>query len=184
MGVDVTATPKVKPHNKTSPALSMDKLAPGIKGKKVAILAGDGVDSKQVSKLKSVLLEQGGLFEVIAKFPGTIKGSDGKEIAVDRVAANAPSVVFDAVFIPSGSAAAVAELGMAVHFVTEAFVHGKAIAAAGDGEIVLKKAQIISDSASKQPGVVSGTDINAVVDGFTKAMLKRHYDRAIEAMPV
>jgi catalase len=185
IGVAITASPKIKPHKKTSPALSMDKLAPSIKGRKVAILTGDGVDAKQISQLKAVLSEQGALWEVIAKMPGKIKSAEGKEIAVDRVAVNAPSVVFDAVFIPGGSAQAVADLGIAVHFVTEAYVHGKAIAAVGDGVQVLVKAQIPAhENSTSTPGVVSGKVAAKVIAEFTEAMRKRHYDRAVDAMPV
>jgi catalase len=181
IGVKITSSPKVKPHKRTSPALSMDKLAPGIKGRKVAILAGDGVDAKQVSKLKATLISQGAMAEVIAKFPGTIKASDGKMIAVDRVAANAPSVIYDAVFIPGGSAAAVAQLGVAVHFVTEAYVHGKAIGAGSDGIEVLKKAQI--PVGGKALGVATGDNVSELVEEFTTAMLKRHYARDVAHMP-
>jgi catalase len=182
IGVKITSSPKVKPHNRVSPALSMDKPAPGIRGRKVAILAGDGVDARQVSKLKAALASQGAMAEVIAKFPGTIKASDGKMIAVDRVAANAPSVVYDAVFVPGGSAAAVAQLGLAIHFITEAYVHGKAIGAGSDGVDVLKKAQIPVDG--KAMGVVLGDNASVLAEEFTAAMLKRHYGRDVEQIPV
>jgi catalase len=185
IGVEITAKPKVKSHKRTSPALSMDKLAPTIKGRKVAILAGDGVDGKQVTKLKAALTGQGATCEVIARMPGKITATDGKEIAVDRVAANAPSVVFDAVFVPGGSAAGVAEVGIAVHFVTEAYVHGKAIGAGGDGIEVLAKAQIpIGEGSEPAPGVVGGTDMPTVIQEFIEAMRKRHYDREVDSLPV
>lgn len=162
----------------------MDKLAPNLKGRKVAVLAGDGVDAKQVSKLKAALLAEGAMMEIIAKLPGTITGSDGKAIVVDRVAANAPSVIYDAVFVPGGSAEAVAKLGVAVHFVTEAYVHGKAIGAAGNGVKVLRKAQIAGENeGSSTLGVVTGDSTTTVVDEFMKAMLKRHYDRDVDSIP-
>jgi catalase len=181
IGVEITAKAKVKPHHHKSAALSMDKPAPSIKGRKVAILAGDGVNAAEVTELKTALTKQGAMAEVIAKLPGTIRASDGKLVAVDRVAANAPSVIYDAVFVPSGSGAAVAELGKAVGFITEAYVHGKAIAAAGNGEQALKKAQIPLDDSSADMGVIIGEDL---IDGFTQAMLKRHYGREVESMPV
>ena len=183
VGVDITAKPRAKPHDKTSPALSMDKPAPGIKGKKVAILAGDGVDAAQVSELKATLMARGALAEVIAKYAGSIKGSDGSAIPVDRVAVNAPSVIYDAVFIPSGSAPAVGKLGMAVHFVAEAYMHGKAIAAAGDdGAAVLKKALSPATAATLKLGVATGSDTAALIKDFTHAMLKRHFDRDVESI--
>ena len=184
VGVKLTAKPKVKPHNKKSNALSMDKLAPNIKGRKVAILAGDGVNGDEVSELKAFLKSNGALCEVIAKYNGNIKAADGSAIAVDRVAVNAPSVIYDAVFVPSGSASAVGEMGIAVHFLAEAYMHGKAIAAVGDdGEAVLKKAKIPVGDDAANVGVTVDKKLKPLIKSFSDAMLKRHYDRNVEAIP-
>jgi catalase len=183
IGVKIAAKPRVKSHDRKSAALSMDKPAPNLKGRKVAILAGDSVDAKQVSRLKSALADEGAVAEIVAKLPGIITGSDGKAIPVDRVAANAPSVIYDAVFIPSGSAAAVAQLGVAVHFVTEAYVHGKAIAAGGDGVEVLRKAHIPFEENRSALGVAVGKDAGKLVAEFLTSMHKRHYDRDVESLP-
>ena len=93
---------------------------------------------------------------------------------------NAPSVVYDAVFVPGGAGAAmVAKLGLAVHFVTEACYHGKPIGAAGEGVEVLKKAHVDTAGDATKTGVVTGTA------AFTKAMLKPRFpNRDKEPLPV
>ena len=78
---------KMKKPLMASPALSMDKVGKTIKGRKVAILAADGVDGKQVAKIKEWLLAEGAMGDVIARYAGTITGKDGKAVAVDRPAA-------------------------------------------------------------------------------------------------
>jgi catalase len=190
--VKVTATPKVKPHDKTSPALSMDKPALSIKGRKVAVLAGDGVNAKQLKEIKAALESQQAIVDVIAKRAGSIKGDDGSSIAVAMPAPNAPSVKYDAVFIPSGKhVAALLTMGLAVHFVAEAYTHCKPILAIGEAVELLKKAQVpvAPDTAklAEQLGVVtapSSAKNGPVVTAFTDAMLKhRHFDREIESVP-
>ncbi len=180
---------------KTSPALSMDRPADGnITGRKVAILAADGVDGKQVNAMKARLAAEGALAEVIARFAGTIKAGDGKAITVDRAAPNAPSVVYDAAFIPGGaaSAAALGEQGIAVHFIAEAYAHCKAIAAAGEGIALLEKAGIKGSmddghDAVDLPGVVigaSGAKFDELIGEFVNAIAKhRHFDREIASVP-
>ncbi|MDB5322999.1 MAG: katE [Phycisphaerales bacterium] len=175
-----------------SAALSMDKPAPGIKGKKVAILVADGVDGKQVAALQAALAAEGALDEVIARFPGTVKTDAGKDLPVDRPAPNAASVLFDAVFIPGGaaSAATLAQSTLAVQFVAETFMHGKAIGAIAEGIDLLNKARIDlppdAGHVTSDQGVVTAPasrDAGAFAKAFIQAMTQRHYDRETEKLP-
>ncbi|HET6251481.1 MAG TPA: catalase [Tepidisphaeraceae bacterium] len=172
-----------------SPALSMDKPADGIKGRKIAILAADGVDAKQVAQIKSALAAEGALAEVIARFAGTIKAHGGEDLAVDKPAPNAPSVMYDAVFIPGGQAsvATLAASPLAMEFVTEAYKHFKPIGAFAEGVDFLSAAEINgSDNAGKifsENGVVtaSGKDLGAFSKAFIQAIvMHRHFDREAE----
>jgi len=51
-----------------------------IKGRRVAILAADGVDGAQVDAVKKALTAAGAKAEVISKFLGSIKSADGKDV--------------------------------------------------------------------------------------------------------
>jgi catalase len=186
------AAPPVKQSKndlKSSAALSMDRASEGIKGRKVAILAADGVDAKQISQLKTALAAEGALCEVIARFAGTINGADGKSVAVDKAAPNAPSVIYDAVFVPGGksSVATLVNFSLAVDFVKETYLHGKPIASAGEGSDLLNKADVptSADAAkvSSAQGIVTtaGRDMAALAKAFIPAIeAHRHFDRKVE----
>ena len=190
--VGVTLSAKTKPNKgtgKSSPALSFTTHPVKIlKGRKVAILAADGVDSSHVQALKSALQEGGAMAEVIARFAGTVKDAAGKEVAVDRAAPNAASVIYDAVFVPggAGSVATLKSFGPAIHFLNEAYSHGKAIAAIGEGADLLREtaiAKAISTGVS-QSSVVTGNDPKAVLKQFLEAISEhRDFARMPEMVP-
>ena len=93
-----------------------------------------------------------------------------------------PSVVYDAVFVPGGSAsiAALRADGDAVHFVSEAFKHAKAMAAAGEGAELLRAAGVPGGVT----GVVTGSG-PALGRAFIAAIAQhRAWDRAgLAAVP-
>jgi catalase len=184
IGMSINAKPKAKLHDKSSPALSMDKPAVGIKGRKIAILADEGVDGKQVAKIQQQIKSSGGIPEVIGPFGGTVTDSNGKKIAVDKPAPNAPSVVYDAVIVPAGPDKSVAELKntLPAMFVAEAFMHAKTVAAIGNGSALLQAAGIIEDEESEStPGVIIGDNAGEVVKNFIEGIKQhRHYDREVD----
>jgi len=107
--------------------------------------------------------------------------------------------MFDAVLVPAGkdSAAALAALGDAVHFVLEAYKHCKAICTVGEGVQLLSTLGIAAgiDPAAMPAGVVVATtpvtnlgDATAatqIAQDFIAAIAKhRHWDRVnIDAVP-
>lgn len=117
-------------------ALSMT-ARPGadIKTRKVAILVADGVDLLSFKRLQQELLDAGAQCKIIAPQLGPVTTSSGKQLAADHTFSNTSSVMFDAVLIPGGadSAAALAQLGDAVHFVLEAYKHCKSLCALNEG---------------------------------------------------
>ena len=62
----------------SSPALSQDKPGDTIKGRKIAILGGNGVDAEQLEAVKEALIAQEALVELIAAHAGIITDSTGK----------------------------------------------------------------------------------------------------------
>ena len=90
----------------------------------------------------------------------TIRGSNGKEITVNRAAPNAPSVLYDVAFVPGGgSVTLLTQFGPAIHFVNEAYSHGKAIAAVGEGvELLAKTAVPAAGHAPADEGLITGSD--------------------------
>ena len=169
-----------------SPALSM--IARGNPkspvGRKVAILATDGVDAAGLQAVKSALLSAGAKVKVVSTHLGELRASGGGTVLVDDLLVTMPSIVFDAVFIPGGadSVAALKSSGDAVLFVREAFKHAKSIAALGDGAELLLIAGVLSDSlAGSRPAGVSVAQANAgsalAATFLTDIAAHRHWSR-------
>jgi catalase len=145
------------------------------KGRKVAILAADGVDAADVQAMQAALLDAGAAVEVVGTHLGVLTAADGTEIAAPKSVLTTPSVVYDAVYVPSGadSAAALQGNADAVHFVQEAFKHYKPMAASGEGADVFATAAINADD----PGVILA-DAGGAIDAFLAAIGKhRFWDR-------
>jgi len=164
----------------TSPALSMEQPPTGsIASRKVAILVADGVNEADVTAVKTALIAQGAVCDVIAKMLGSVTGATGGKVAVDKSAITVDSVMYDAVFVPGGakSAAALKAMPKALYFIAEAYGHYKPIAAAGDGVDVLKQANLLAvnfstgtDGAVTDLGVVSSAG-EAGGGDFTKQFI-------------
>lgn len=121
----------VKSTLEKSAALSMANTVKNtIKTRKVAFLVADGVDSKSLDTVKKALLAAGGVVEIIAPKLAAVKGSDGTKFPVDQSFLTAASVLYDAVYVPSGKESTETLKGEAnaIHFLNEAFKHCKAIA--------------------------------------------------------
>jgi catalase len=91
------------------------------KGRKVAILAADGVDGAQVTALQQALKEAGSHGVVV----GSHLGSLGDGVEATMTLANTSSVLFDALFVPGGaqSVKTLSQSGDAHVFIDEAYKH-------------------------------------------------------------
>ncbi|MGF6933291.1 catalase [Paraburkholderia sp. UCT70] len=166
---------------KTSPALSLlNRVKPGIKTRKIALLAAPGSDGAAIKQLQQALTGEGATPMLIAP---TLAEIDG--LAPDATIAGLPSVMFDAVIVVGGEkgAKALSQSGDARHFVLEAFKHLKAIAALGAGRDVLAAAQL----PAQPDGVATGEDSQSadVLKAFIKAAGQhRVWSRAAQAESV
>ncbi|MGV0026735.1 catalase, partial [Phormidesmis priestleyi] len=151
IGVAAPTQAAVENHGQSSAALSQTDTPKTAKGRKVAILAADGVDASQIMAIKQALKEVDAKAEIVAKFMGTIKAADGQELEVDKTFLTGASVMFDAVYVPGGakSIEALKTNGEALNFINEAFKHCKAIAATGEG-VELLRVRPLSDTFRAQ----------------------------------
>lgn len=187
IGVAAPSAPVTENHGQRSEALSQAHTTKTAKGRKVAILAADGVDASQIMAIKKALKSVGAMAEVVSKFKGMIKSAEGQEIEVDKTFLTSASVMFDAVYVPGGakSVEALKTNGEAVHFINEAFKHCKPIAATGEGVDLLKASDIkgvkLSDSSLKDDhGVVTNrsADAGEMAKSFINAIAQhRHWNR-------
>lgn len=188
MGLGVAAPTQavISNHGQSSPAVSQTSFAvKTAKGRKVAILAADGVNVDHVMTIQKALMEAGVQTQIVSRFMGTIKGSDGQELGVDKTFLTAASVMFDAVYIPGSaqSTKTLTETGYALHFIDEAFRHSKAIAATGEGVELLKNSSIqgialSNTSLQDDQGVISAkntANLGQVAKAFVNAIAQHRF---------
>ncbi|NJO42098.1 MAG: catalase [Cyanobacteria bacterium CRU_2_1] len=193
IGVPEPTEEVMKNHKRRSPALSMENTVKDtVKSRRVAILAADGFDHSQLTAMQQALQNAGASTKIVSKFGGKIRSIDGQEIEVDKSFVTTASVMFDAIYIPGGqqSIEALKQQGDAIHFVNEAFKHGKAIAATSEGVDLLKQSDIAgavmvepqsSEPMTSRKGVVTalnGANLSAVAEAFVGAIAQhRHWTR-------
>ena len=182
LGMAVPAPPKGAENlprtdkPKTDAALSMASARKvAVVGRKVAVLAAAGVDGKAIKAMRQALEAGGATVKVVVPRLGELSDSDGKPVKVDHSLPTVASVLFDAVFIPGGKASAVALCAdaNAVLFVKEAYKHGKAIAASGDGAMLVTRAAQSAGAPDGQfqgPGVLLSSG-SASSDEFVKRFI-------------
>ncbi|WP_067126434.1 catalase [Microtetraspora malaysiensis] len=157
-------------HGKASPALSQANSArETIATRKIAILVADATDASALTPVKEALEGQGAICELIGPHEG-----NAASLAVDRQLTATNSVLYDAVLLADGGL--LAEDGPAVHFVREAFKHGKAIAALPGGSALLQAARLPGTQGVIGPDASGGAFVQAFADAIK---VHRHYDRDV-----
>ncbi len=164
LGMAAPAESKTPNHGQKSAALSQEHTTKTAKGRKVAILAMDGVDASQLTSLQQALSAVGVAVEVVSKSGGTIKSKDIQEVEVHQTFLTTASVLFDAIYIPGGaqSIKALKTHGEALNFITEAFRHYKPISASGEGVDLLIQSDLKGIDLSKENDKTS-SDLGVVV---------------------
>jgi catalase len=176
-------------HGRTSPALSQDRPADsGAAGRRVAVLVADGTDPAGITVLRQALRERGAMVELLAKADGAVRATDDSALPVTRAASTVSSVLYDAVVLPDGRAAADALCAdsFALHFVAEAYKHAKPVAAIGAGAGVLSAARLPVSSrdggdAANAGVVVAETAGGEFVERLTEALARyRFFTRPLD----
>lgn len=168
--------PNVKQAVQVDRALSMAYTVKGnISSRVVGILCADGVDEESVESVRKQLQEKGAMVKIIAPHLGRVKTSSGLEMVVDKSFSTTTSVVFDAVFVPSGekSIEMLKENAKAVNFVHEAYKHCKPIAMDGNAQDLLKATYIdrmALGSNSEEQGVILKKKGEGLADSFIHAI--------------
>ncbi|TGC09869.1 catalase [Methanolobus halotolerans] len=193
VGADAPKTkggsPVTKKSRNVSQELSEHTRKDTVMTRKIAILAATGYNHSEVESVKKALIDAGAQTEIISKFRGMLKSSQGKEMEVDKNYEAAESVMYDAIYIPGGqeSISSLKMHGDAVHFINEAFRHCKPIGATGDGVDLLASSDVTGvEFAGDGTDVVSDKGIVTVRDpmdgGFNESFIAaiaqhRHWDR-------
>ena len=143
-------------------------------GRKIAVLVADNVDEESLVICKTLAAE-GASVKFIAPRLGAVKTNEDELIKVNYSLPTVGSVLFDAVFIPSGqqSVETLCANAHALLFVKEAYKHGKAIAAHHNGTLLIAQAARsagVADGAFKGPGVITLSS-ETISDSFAKSFI-------------
>jgi catalase len=178
---------KARSSLESSPVLSMMNNRPNtVSTRKVAFLVADGFDEQSVAKVKTALLTEGAKALTVAPRLGDLSGANGEKLKADFSFLTASSVLFDAVYVPSGeeSIGALKDELKALDFLTEAYEHCKSIAAAGAGIELLEAAGLIAIDENEievlSSGIILGRDENyagLAAEFITDLQQHRHWER-------
>ncbi|HSY61285.1 MAG TPA: catalase-related domain-containing protein, partial [Cytophaga sp.] len=180
VGADSNPT-KYEPKATTQATVSSDALSmlknptvtSSIATKQIAFICADGVCNASVVNYKNVLEKKGAVVKIIAPHLGFIKSEEGKKIKIDQSLLIAASVLFDAVFIPSGKGIAdLKDSKEVAEFITDAFKHCKVIGGEEEGASIIQSVQVVKSAGKKlDEGVVLNKDTTA----FVKALGKHRF---------
>ena len=145
----------------------------GIATRHVAVLIEDEFDSESIAA-HAVLLERGAVPRFVGSRLGSFVSSDGTAVDAEISLEAGPAVVYDAVALPAGPAAArLAANGAAVEFVKDMYRHCKAILAFGESAAILDKAGIPASlpGGGDDPGVIrANAGETSTLDAFIGAI--------------
>ena len=178
-----------QPEVATSPALSLFAL-PGdgsIATRKIAVFVADGIDGSASTALHAKLTGLGAVPRYIGAQLGAVTAAGGETIDVECSFETMPSVLFDAVAVADGPAAAqsLAAIGQALEFLKDQYRHAKPMLVLGAAADLLVKAGIPSalPSGAADPGIVTGPDATGAdaSAAFVAAIGRhRHFERATD----
>jgi catalase len=179
-----------EPEVTKSPALSL-MARPGetpLRGRKVALLIGPGVEADAIVALQQALLEQGAIGRLVGPRVGPFRTAAGEVLEADASLENEPGFLFDGLVLPDGSeaVAALAQDGHTAEFIKDQFRHCKPMLVLGASRGLLAQAGLpqAMDKSLAQGGtgliVADGAD-PAVADAFLEALARhRHFGREMD----
>lgn len=151
---------------------------PTIKSRRIAILIADGYDAGSYEGLRAAIKAAGALPFTIGPRRQPIRAADGKgEAKPDHHLDGMRSTLFDAIFVPGGTASAetLAKMGLARFWVREAFGHCKAIGAVGAGvKLVEAAVKEVGDGKYELSGIGGKTGVLDWYGVITSAELSDH----------
>jgi catalase len=157
-----------QPEVVESPALSLAaRPGPGnVRGRRVAVLALEGVDGDAVRQVQQALLAEQAVPRILASRLAPVRTAGGEPLWPDATLENSPSVLFDAVVLPEESREdnLVTSDALCIDFLKDQYRHGKPMLVMGGGSLLLDKAGIppTLPDGRPDPALVLGPVKNAL----------------------
>lgn len=155
-----------------SPALRIvGKYPETLQGRAVGILVTDGADGAVVAAVRKAAEAEGAAVKIVAPKIGGVTLKNGKRLEADGQLAGSPSQIFDAValVLSEDGCAQLLKDSAAVDFVSNAFVHLKAIGHTAEAQPLLDRAGVEADG-----GVV---DLADGAEAWIEPARTRQWDR-------
>ena len=176
----------------TSAALSLTALPGdgGIRTRRVAILAADGVDGGSIAVVHAALVAAGATVHLIAARLGLVKTVSGDALEATATLENAAPVLFDGLVLPDGAQGVTLLAGHVevMDFISNQYRHGKTILALGASKALLDRVGVDATLANGQPdpGILMGPAARAdsAVAGFITALGKHRHPEREAVVPV
>jgi len=179
----------VVPEVEVSPALSQMARPgdAGIRSRRIALLVADGSRAADIAAINRTLTERGAMVRLVGPHVGALVAEEGDPIDADASLENEPGVLFDAIAIAGGTAAAdalAADMKAREH-VRDAWMHGKALLFAGEARQVWE-AVGVPHPVDNDPAVVTCDQVDdASLETFALAISRhRNFTREVLAQPV
>ncbi|MYM94955.1 catalase [Duganella vulcania] len=185
------ATGAEPPQYAPSPALSLLARpgATGIATRRVAILAGHGVEAGGVKAIYADLLEAGAVPRLVAPQLGQLTAADGGKLDIDISIEAGPAVLYDALIVADGAASAAMLMrdADALDFVRQQYRHCKPVLAVGAGVELLLKAGLPATLENGAPDLslwrAKADSLDAALAEFKHALAgHRNFQREAEAV--
>jgi catalase len=183
----------LQPEVDVSPALSL-LARPGdgsIAARRVAIVVASGSDVEAARSLHSRLTQLGAVPRFVGATLGAVAGEDEDTLDIEVTLETMPSVLFDAIAVPGGdmAAKALANVGLALESIVNAYRHCKPILALGAARSLVQNAGLPArlPSGEPDPGLLLFEDdqADAAVEAFVAAIGRhRHFERELDPAAV
>jgi len=146
-------TPKAEVESSSSLSLFARPGQEGIKTRRIAILIADGVDGGMLARLHAKLLEEGAVPRFVGVKLGQVKSEKGDPLDVEVTMETAPAVLWDALVLPDGRAAAEALMrsGHVIEFIKDQYRHCKPILVVGSSRSLVEWANLPAKLRSGKP---------------------------------
>lgn len=172
LGLTLPTQPTVEvpqPKLDKSPALSQMRFIPeDIKGRKIAVLATNGVNAESIEAILQWARTEKAVVKLIGPSPAPIKTKQGELLKVDASMDGMPSIMFDAVVVVDGDdISAMQQNGEGLHYLLETYKHLKPLVLLGDNDQLLKQLNLTPDE-----GTLTGNDFAKVQDQLKQGLLK------------
>ncbi len=180
----VCTTP-VTPEVALSPALSLLSRPgeDGIRTRRIAVLVADGSRAMDVTTLHEGLTAQGAVVRLLGPHVGRLQDADGAAFDADASLENEPGVLFDALAVVGGAAAAavLAADVRALEHLRDGYRHGKPLLFVGEGRQVWD-ATGVTPLDNDPLLLFAGADADDTVERFAAAIARHRYPEREPAM--